>query len=96
MAVYICEQCGKAFTGKFDWHNYRFCGKSCAAKHRNDAMVQNNYDPELDWKKEDGKWVCPYRANIGCRTRKCTSCGWNPAVERMRNRKLMVRFELEV
>ena len=96
MAEYVCEQCGKKFTGKFDWHSYRFCGKSCAALYKGEAKAGRDYDPELDWELENNRWNCPYHEGVGCRTRRCVSCGWNPAVERMRNQKLTVRYGLEV
>lgn len=82
MAEFICEHCGKTFTGSNVTHKYRFCGKSCAALGRAGA-----YDVRLNWKFENGKWQCPYNEGVACEHRVCTKCGWNPRVDRQRRKK---------
>ena len=38
--------------------------------------------------------LCPFRKNIGCGTRHCISCGWNPVVEAAR--KQVIRETLVI
>ena len=96
MAEFRCKQCGKVFTGQSDFHSYLFCGKSCAQVYRWEEKPGRDYDPKLYWEKENNRWNCPYNEGVTCRSRRCVSCGWNPAVERMRYKNLLVRYGLEV
>lgn len=95
VAEYRCKQCGISFRGSNQSHSYDFCSRSCAARYRWDNKQIQEYDQQLQWKCEDGRWVCPYHAHVSCRTRRCTSCGWNPEVERKRNEMLGIRSEEE-
>lgn len=82
MAEFKCVICGKKFTGANVSRDYLCCSLSCAAVYRNRKRA--GYDPVLDWKKEGNLWVCPYHVGIGCKTRNCKTCGWNPEVEKRR------------
>ena len=90
MAEFKCKQCGTIFEGGNPSHDYECCSRSCAAKYRWTVLNASDYDPDLDWKYEDYRWNCPYHQGVACRTRRCSTCGWNPAVEKMRNLKLGV------
>ena len=90
MTEYKCRTCGKTFLGQNESHTYRFCSQRCAARYRWEVMEGQDYDPDLNWKYEDSRWQCPYHQGVACRTRRCGSCGWNPAVEKLRNLKLGV------
>lgn len=83
MAEFICEYCGKTFTGENIYHEYRFCSRECAVDGRSKP-----YDVTLDWKKEQGKWLCPYNEGCACRWRNCFYCGWNPDVLKKRMKKM--------
>lgn len=90
MEEQVCKQCGKPFIPSNASKLQACCSKSCAAKWRWTSPEASEYDPDLEWKYEDFKWVCPYHVNVACRTRRCNSCGWNPVVEKIRNAKLGV------
>lgn len=90
MAQFTCKNCGKEFVGENPSVDYKCCSKSCAAVYNWKTRVDIDHDLDQEWKYEDHRWVCPYHENVGCRTRRCSSCGWNPAVEKLRNIKLGV------
>lgn len=76
---YFCEYCGKAVTG-----GKAYCSKSCAGR----AKFEGDFDRTLQWKTEDGKWVCPYNEGVSCKRRRCECCGWNPEVAKNRSEKI--------
>ena len=61
---------------------------------RQEAMEVYGYDPNLEWRYETHKWACPYNEGVTCERRTCTSCGWNPAVAKLRS--LRIREKLGV
>lgn len=90
MEEYVCRQCGKPFIPSNQSRLQFWCSKSCAATWRWGVRAGRDFDIEQEWHFDGDKWSCPYRENIACRARRCSKCGWNPAVEKMRNIKLGV------
>lgn len=90
MDIQVCKYCGKPFTPSNPSKLQDCCSKSCAAKYRWETRDGILFDQDLDWKKDGDVWSCPYNQGVGCRTRRCAGCGWNPVVEKTRNAKLGV------
>ena len=39
-----------------------------------------------DFKREHGKYVCPFNPECRCERLECYKCGWNPKVEEARKK----------
>ena len=55
-------------------------------------MELYGYDPNLQWEYETHSWKCPYNEGVSCETRRCTDCGWNPAIARRRSVRIRKRL----
>lgn len=38
----------------------------------------------MDIKQENGQYICPHNDQCRCDRMKCSTCGWNPAVAKVR------------
>lgn len=81
---FVCNYCGKKFTGGNPSLVYLFCSKSCAAR----GKYEGKFDKSLNWEKEGYLWKCPYNDGAHCRSRVCDRCGWNPEVAKKRSEKI--------
>ena len=103
--TFVCKECGREKTVPSDCFVRDYCSKSCAAnaawkERRSRETVEDwydmPYDPELTWKREHGRWICPYSdGGVLCSVRACTKCGWNPDVELRRSVGIIGRMILE-
>jgi len=73
--TFVCQQCGKEFEGKPDEKSRVFCSKACYEKFRGETRY----------------FTCPYNDAVDCEQgkKKCYTCGWNPAVAKVRMDKLL-------
>lgn len=83
-----CLVCGNEFTTSRKGKVY--CCRSCMLRNMYENGTKGGcYDEDLEWKLVNGKWQCPYQKGVGCLTRYCDTCGWNPKVAEARTRAFM-------
>ena len=77
---FYCECCGAKAIDRSPGQTKKYCSESCAQKmyyRRNFAIESGEDQPS-----------CVYNREIGCKRRKCSTCGWNPKVEAKRKEAL--------
>jgi len=82
MHVGKCEYCGAEITAQYKSKLNLFCSRSCRAKFKKSGL------PLVDERNlliaSNGQFICPHNCEVTCKERKCSMCGWNPAVARGR------------
>lgn len=76
---FICMECGEKGIDKSAKGNKNFCSKDCYKRY---WYRKKNI-------KSDLEQSCLFNEEIACEERKCVSCGWNPAVAKMRKEALL-------
>ena len=76
---FICLECGeKAIDRSFNGCG-KFCSQNCTAAHYYRSKHPDAKKPNL----------CLFNKWVVCEERNCVSCGWNPAVAKMRKEALL-------
>lgn len=78
---FYCECCGAKAIDRTYNQSRKYCSSGCAQKmyyRRNFAACDGEDYP-----------TCVYNREIGCKRRKCSTCGWNPTVEAKRKEALI-------
>lgn len=79
-----CPYCGKLY--KTTDVRQIYCSRECGYVGR--TINKGNRGDDFEWTKSDGKWDCIYQEGVGCHTRTCETCGWNPKVAEERLKKI--------
>lgn len=85
--IKTCPKCGIEFKTTMGYQKY--CSHACSNRGRK-TVGGTDYDKTLVWVRCTGDystWECPYQSNVGCQTRECSKCGWNPKVAAARMEK---------
>jgi hypothetical protein len=82
----VCEVCGKEFLKTKP--NKKYCSRKCVSTVANRAKKARAKEKLAEISKG-----CPYSDAVNCKARKCSACGWNPAVVKERSAKLRQRLE---
>lgn len=82
-----CPICNEMFVQKRP--NMMFCSKNCAMASANRAARARAKGKEYKikrkrYKRTVLKFECPHNGAIDCERKKCSTCGWNPDVAKMR------------
>lgn len=82
MYVRKCGYCGTEITAQYKSKLNLFCSRSCHAKFKKSglSLVDERNLPIAS----NGQFICPHNCEVTCKERKCSRCGWNPAVARGR------------
>lgn len=76
---FTCIVCGEKGIDKSSTGNKKFCSKEC----------QHRYWDRKKNVKRDLEQSCFFNEEVACEERKCVSCGWNPAVAKMRKEAML-------
>lgn len=96
MIEYTCKNCGKVKYARFPSYARDFCSTSCATEYNwKQRKMMEEYDVDIYWERNHGRWVCPYANDVSCTVRNCNRCGWNPEVARERWRSISRRVRCE-
>ena len=84
MADVKCPICDKIFVPKR--RSMIFCSKKCSMVSANRAARARAKGKEykIKGKRSALKFECPHNDAIDCELKKCSTCGWNPEVAKMR------------
>lgn len=91
MYQFVCNQCGKIKEVEYKGKVGLYCSRKCAdlAKKKDGIVI---HDDGYDWKViRQGNhpyFECRYNNMVGCDTRNCEQCGWNPKVANERLEKI--------
>ena len=81
-----CPICEEQFVQRR--RDMTFCSKRCANISANRAARSRagcvEKKARVRVRDADLKMNCPYNEAINCYMRKCSTCGWNPEVAKMR------------
>lgn len=76
---FICEFCGRKAIDRSHHKLRRYCSKQCADTHyRRLHGIGVNVSTTS----------CIFNKEVQCTVHKCSTCGWNPAVEEKRKEAL--------
>lgn len=94
MIEYKCKNCGKVLYAKYKSVMRETCSYKCAGEwqwkgNRKKRNAEEDFDPDIEWKQNNGKWVCPYANDVSCFAINCKKCGWNPEVAKERMEKYL-------
>ena len=76
---FICVVCGEKAIDK----SYNGCGKYCSDDCSKVAYYRSKHPNAKIWS------LCRFNKWVVCEEHKCVSCGWNPAVAKMRKEALL-------
>ena len=94
MIEYTCKNCGKVLYARWPSYVRETCSYKCAGEwqwkgNRKKRNADEDFDPDIEWKRNHGKWVCPYANDVSCFVRNCKQCGWHPEVAKERLEKFI-------
>lgn len=79
MREFVCEVCGTKGIDRSPRQDRRYCSRDCLEKGR--------------YHKKKTNEVCPYNDGLQCEDKDCGTCGWNPAVQKVRNKQIQERMQ---
>lgn len=81
--ITVCAYCGTSFSHRRK--DAKFCSGGCRNKF---FKKGENYEKE---RYRTPTFQCPHNEAVACERKKCSSCGWNPAVAKRRAEEIRLK-----